>query len=228
MTFTKIRRHFLAGIFLLLSGQLVLASSFPSMDDQASFEGELRQAALLTNLPNIKGSNHYLGLKISEALTFTKSGLLAVPDIRVSIYPNSGYNFWLQFSTWPAETPVFSVGTGAQVVFFSQDRRSEQAVGLSWSTIHGEMYSQRDINLHGIYSRVLETMEIGVVGILGMHHVLAERNSGVSSYDATLIHLTPYIKLMRNDSRHISITMPVSRDGIAFSAGFEWLLGMRE
>lgn len=228
MKLSNMKRHLTAGFILIIFAANPARAEFPSYADQSTFTSDLKRAALLSNLPNLKGSNHYLGLKLSGASTIFSDGLLAIPDVRLSIYPNPGYNIWTQFSTWPGDTPSFSVGTGAQVVFFNEDGRSEQAIGFSWNTIFGESHRQRDINLHAMYARLAASWEYGMLLILDMHHVILEENIGLNSYDGNMIHFAPYIKLMKNETRHMSLIIPFSAHGMAARLSIEWLLGRRE
>ncbi|MCF7808613.1 MAG: hypothetical protein K9M49_06990 [Candidatus Marinimicrobia bacterium] len=217
------------GILLLICAQMIMASDFPVINDQDSFESDLHSAALINQLPNLKGGDHYLGLKISTLAINSPNGqFVPVPEVRLSIYPNPGYNMWANFAKWPGDSPTFSYGTGVQVAFYGENVQSEQAIGFTWSMITGEWYQQRDIKIHGMFSRVLDKWEYGLIALLDLHHVIAEKNLGVNSYDGTIMQIAPYIKLMNWDAYNLSLMVPLSKDGGAISLSLEHFLGKRD
>lgn len=114
------------------------------------------------------------------------------------------------------------------MVFFAENGKNEQAIGFTWSMIQGEAHRQRDIKLYGLYAHVSGEWEYGLMGLLDMHHVIVEKNIGVSSYDGTIIQIAPYIKLMKWDEYSLSVMMPASSDGVAVSLNIERLLGKRD
>ena len=119
------------------------------------------------------------------------------------------------------------MGTGIQSVFQNDKSKYEQAVGLSWNSIFGHAYVQRDISAHVLYAHHSETLEYGTMAVLDMHHVLMEKGLNISSYDETFGYIIPYINLIFYDNVRVYAALPLGRAGASAQLGMEWLIGRR-
>ncbi len=204
-------------------------SDYPNWHDTSTFQTGLRSAALISNLPNAGGEDHYLGLSTSINLIPNGSdGAYYTPAARFSIYPNPGYNLWAQFAHWPADNPSFSVGTGIQVEFPGENQETMQGIGISWNTIYGDAYNQRDISVHALYGFSRGSLDFGLIAMLDMHHILIENSRGIPDYDETLLQAVPYISWMLLDQAKLSFSLPLDVEGPALSIAYEYLIDRRK
>lgn len=203
-------------------------STFPNWDTASTFSKSLRSAALISSLPNTAGEDYYLGLRTSTDMILTDSdGPYLSPNARLSIYPNPGYNLWAQFGYWPSDRPAFSVGTGIHVELPSENQKINQGIGMSWNTVYGEDYSQRDISAHVLYGYSLGSFDFGLSAILDVHHILVEDSRGIPDYDETILQAVPYISWMLFDQSKLSLSLPLDAKGAALSFAYEYLLEKR-
>jgi len=213
----------------LIPFQLVSGGNFPATTDLASFKADLYQSALISNIPNTPGSDSYTGVNAAFSGFRSVTGdYYFIPAVRLSVYPNPGYNLWAQFAAWPEGQAGFSVGTGIQVTFQGENLRNGQALGISWNTIYGNGYSQRDISVHGLLTRFAGPAAFGVMAVYNMHHVLVTDINGFRSYDETIVVMIPYISWTVSEVIRVSLNSPLGTKGAAFSAAIEWLIGKRE
>ena len=214
---------------MLLAIGIYANESFPNWESAETFKQDLRASALVANLPNMTEESHYLG--ISSSLNRVSSNLdetYMIPSARISIYPNPGYNIWTQFSKWPGDRPRFSVGTGVQVEFPSENPIQRRAIGLSWNEVSTEDYLQRDISIHGLFSWSKNTLNYGCMAIIDLHHVLIEDQFGIPDYDKTLYQVVPYVNWMVKEQLKLTMALPIDAAGGTLSIGAEYHIGKRK
>ncbi len=193
------------------------------------FKQDLKRATLVTNLPNITDSDHFIGVQLSGSQILTNSGSTQrMPAARFSMYPNPGYNLWVQIGRWPGSNPNFSVGTGLQVEFKGEDPHRRQAVGVSWNSIFDVGYIQRDIAIHGLYAYASQKINLGVIGIVDMHHLVVEDGNGIPDYDETILLVVPYIGWLVKETFRVSVMVPYNSTGPGIILGSELLIGKRK
>lgn len=213
----------------LITTQLYAGNNFPNSIDYESFKIDLRKSALISNLPNNRGTDYYVGVSGLIGMINSHSGdYQTIPGLRVSIYPNPGYNLWAQFAQWSGDRPNFSVGTGVQVAFQGENLRNGQSLGTSWNKIYGSGYSQRDISIHGIYTRFSDPLDFGLMVIYNTLHVLVDNITGFQSYDETQMMIVPYISWILTAPMKVSLQAPMGKSGIALTVDMEWLIGKRD
>ncbi len=229
MSLIKIKNTCAIFIFLASLTSILAGTDFPEWQDRSRFQADLRAAARVTNIPNHGGGDHFLGLSLSLALFPSGSGEnIMVPAARVSLYPNPGYNLWVQFAQWPGDRPAFSVATGIQIEFPAEQRAIRQGLGLSWSEIIGNAYIQRDISAHALYGRSGKSLHYGLMLTLDLQHVIVEDGHGIPDYDETIFQALPYISWMLFETSKVSLSIPMDKDGFALDLSYEWLFGKRE
>ncbi len=215
--------------FLMFASNLVADDSFPNWTSEDLFRADLRTSALIANLPNMTEESHYLGIssKLSR-IQRTSDFTYYIPTVRMSVYPNPGYNLWAQFSKWPGEQANFSVGTGIQVEFPGENDQRRKAIGASWNEIYAEDYTQRDISVHGLFGLKHNNLSYGLMAIIDLHHVLVDDSRGIADYDKTGTQLVPYANWMFRDQVKVSVAIPLDASNAALTVGLEYHLGMRE
>ncbi len=214
---------------LVFSSSLHAGSGFPTWDYANLFKQDLRRATLVTNLPNLTESDHFIGVQLSGSQIFSNSGTYQrMPAARLSMYPNPGYNLWVQFARWPGSDPNFSVGTGLQVEFKGEDIQRRQAIGISWNSIYDEGYTQRDISIHGLYAYNIKRFNLGLIAMIDLHHLVVEDGNGIPDYDETIYIAIPYISWLFTETLRVSIMMPYNSTGPGLVLGSEWLIGKRK
>ncbi|MCF7824262.1 MAG: hypothetical protein K9N35_08835 [Candidatus Marinimicrobia bacterium] len=186
-------------------------------------------SSFIANLPNKQGSDYYIGIQAS-ASSFSSASpeQIIIPGFRLSIYPNPEYNLWAQMGKWPGSQPEFSVGTGIQVSFPGENTQYGQTLGATWNKIFGTDYSQRDISIHGIYTRYSSPWDFGLMAIYTMHHVLVENAANFQDFDRTQLFLVPYFSWTFGDVMRLTASVPFNTQGAALSADIEWFVGQRE
>ena len=220
-------------LYILISFGICLSTTwagdgFPIWDNPVRFKQDLRRTTLATNLPNITETGHTLGVQLKVASIFANSDeTLAVPGGRLTIYPNPGYNIWVQLSSWPGSTPSFGVGTGIQVEFQGDNPKRRQAVGLTWNEIHADGYAQRDISFHGLYGFSSKELSAGIIFVVDLHHVIVENGNGIPDYDETIYIAVPYISWLWKESFRMSMMLPLNSTGPGLILGGEFMIGKR-
>ena|GEM_PF-320050 len=216
-------------ISLLAASFLYSGNDFPTRGELDSFKKDLSRIAMISNVANTQGTDYYIGVSSSFAgMNSVTEGIQMLPALRLSIYPNPGYNIWAQFASLASDKPTFSVGTGIQVAFQGENLRNGQALGVSWNKIYGDGYNQRDISVHGMLTRFSTRLDFGLMAVYDMHHVLIESVSNFKSYDETILSMIPYIKWTANEPFLVSASVPVAANGVSIQLDFEYLLGKRK
>ncbi|NQV42186.1 MAG: hypothetical protein HQ506_07530 [Candidatus Marinimicrobia bacterium] len=189
----------------------------------------MKRATLVTNLPNITDSDHFIGVQLSGSQIPSNSGSAQrMPAARFSMYPNPGYNLWVQFARWPGSNPNFSIGTGLQVEFEGEDPQRRQAIGISWNSIFDDGYTQRDVSVHGLYAYASEKLNLGVIAIIDMHHLVIEDGTGIPDYDESIYLAVPYLSWLAKESIRVSVMVPFNSSGPGVVLGSELLIGKRK
>jgi len=212
----------------MCSISLIAGDNFPSWEHAGLFKQDLRRSTLVTNLPNILEADHFFGLQLSGSQIYSNSGTYQrMPGVRLSIYPNPGYNIWMQFARWPGSDPNFSVGTGLQVEFSGSDLDRRKAIGISWNSIFDEGYVQRDITAHGLYSMVTNSLNFGLMVLIDMHHLIVENGNGIPDYDRTILLGSPYISWLATPELRLSLLIPYNSTGPGVVINGEYMIGKR-
>lgn len=229
MSLSSIKYLILITLSVLLYSQLIAGGGFPAWDYANLFKQDLKRATLVTNLPNITESDHFIGVQLTGSQIYSNSGSAQrMPAARFSMYPNPGYNLWVQFARWPGSNPNFSVGTGLQIQFEGEDPQRRQALGISWNSIFDDGYIQRDISIHGLYAYALKKLNLGVIGIVDLHHLVVEDGNGIPDYDETIFLAVPYIGWLVKETIRVSIMVPYNSTGPGLVLGSELLIGKRK
>jgi len=229
MSFPLSKHLILISLLISFSQHLSGGDGFPIWDNANLFKQDLKRASLLTNLPNLTETDHFLGVQISGGQIHTNSGSSQqMPAGRLSIYPNPDYNVWVQFARWPGSNPNFSVGTGLQVEFKGENLQRRQAVGIAWNTIFDDGYTQRDITIHGLYGFTWDKLNLGLIAIIDLHHLVVEDGNGIPDYDETILVGVPYISWLIKNAFKVSIKVPYNSTGPGIVVGSELLIGKRK
>ena len=229
MSLSSIKHLIFISLIVLLSSQLSAGDGFPVWDNANLFKQDLKRATLVTNLPNITGSDHFIGVRFTGSHIVSNSGSSQrMPAARLSMYPNPGYNLWVQFGRWPGSNPNFSVGTGLQVEFKGEDLQRRQAIGISWNSIFDDGYMQRDISIHGLYAYASKKLNLGVIAIIDLHHLIVEDGNGIPDYDETILLAVPYISWLVKETFRVSVMVPYNSTGPGIALGSELLIGKRK
>ncbi len=229
MSFSHIKFPIFISLFVLLNAHLIAGGGFPAWGNVNLFKQDLKRATLVTNLPNITDSDHFIGVQLSGSQIHSNSGSSQrMPAARFSMYPNTGYNLWVQFARWPGSNPNFSIGTGLQVEFTGQDPQRRQAVGISWNAIFDDGYNQRDISVHGLYAYAWKKLSMGVIAIIDMHHLVVENATGIPDYDESIYLAVPYLSWMVKKTFKVSVMVPYNSTGPGLVLGSELLIGKRK
>jgi hypothetical protein len=216
-------------IIALLNISLRAGDDFPVWDNVNLFQQDLKRSTLVTNTPNITGADHFIGVQISGSQIYTNSSSFhRMPGVRLSLYPNPGYNLWVQFARWPGSNPNFSVGTGIQVEFKGDDLRRRQAIGISWNSIFNDGYVQRDVSIHGLYGYAFKKLNLGFMALIDLHHLVVEDDSGFPDYDETILLGVPYISWLVKENVRMSLMVPYNSSGPGIVFGSEILIGKRK
>ncbi|NQT61575.1 MAG: hypothetical protein HQ556_01330 [Candidatus Marinimicrobia bacterium] len=229
MSLSSIKHLIFITLILSFSSHLCAGDGFPAWDRTNLFKQDLRRATLVTNMPNITESDHFIGVQFTGSQIFSNSGSYQrMPAARLSMYPNPGYNLWVQFARWPGSNPNFSVGTGLQVEFKGEDLQRRQAIGISWNSIFDDGYIQRDISLHGLYAYDFKKLNLGVITIIDLHHLVVEDGNGIPDYDETILLAVPYISWLIKETFRVSVMVPYNSTGPGLVLGSELLIGKRK
>ena len=229
MSFSSIKHLIFFTLILSLSSPLCAGDGFPAWDYANLFKQDLKRATLVTNLPNITESDHFIGVQFTGSQIFSNSGSYQrMPAARLSMYPNPGYNLWVQFARWPGSNPNFSVGTGLQVEFKGEDLKRRQAIGISWNSIFDEGYIQRDIAIHGLYAHAFNKLNLGIIAMIDLHHLVVEDGNGIPDYDETIFLAVPYIGWLVKETLRVSILVPYNSTGAGLVFGTELMIGKRK
>ncbi len=213
----------------LLNLSLRAGDNFPAWENNNLFRQDLKRSTLVTNTPNITGADHFIGVQFAGAQIYSNSGSYQrMPGVRLSLYPNPGYNLWVQFASWPGSGPNFSVGTGLQVDFKGDDLRRRQAIGISWNSVFDDGYEQRDISLHGLYSYASGKLNMGFMALIDLHHLVVDDNTGFPDYDETIVLGIPYISWLVKENVRVSFMVPSNSTGPGIVIGSEILIGKRK
>lgn len=216
-------------IFLIVTSFLFAEDPFPDFGSVASFQSDLKSAALISNIPSLSGADHFLGLRSTLSILGGGADINSIiPGARLSIYPNPGYNIWAQVAKWNATIPSFSVGTGIQIQFPADNPNVNRAIGLGWNKVYGGSYIQRDISVHALYGRAHKTFDFGFIAVLDMHHVLIDDDKGIADYDKSINQIIPYVSWMVMDLTRISLSVPFDSKGTAIDFNCEFRFGKRE
>lgn len=219
-------------ILVLLCGLLTAdagAQSFPNPSHSSPFKAEARTLSRSNNLPNIFARDEYLGLKISHStLVDQLEAYHSIYSMRASLYPNTGYNLWLQLSQWSGHTPHFAVSTGIQIEYPKSNSFLRRAIGLGWTEVYAEIHTQRDIQIFGILGRSTDRFELGITGALTLHHILVDDGHGIPDYDETFLRFIPYIGMMTFSGQYFQILVPTDKQGAILNLAYEIHLGSRE
>ncbi len=208
--------------------ELAADNTFPIQDNENLFRQDLRRASLLNIVPNLTETGQYLGVQLSSSHIYSNSsGQQYVPGVRLSIYPNPGYNVWAQFGKWPGVTPTFSVGTGIQVEIPAAEQSRRQAIGLAWNEVYASDYSQRDISVHGLYGYSSGRLNFGIIAIIDLHHILVDDVTGFLDYDESIYLAVPYISWIFREQARFSLSIPYNVTGPGLTLGVEFLLAGR-
>ena len=211
-----------------LFSQLLADDNFPVLNNETDFCQDLKRASLVNTVPNLTETGQYLGVQLSSSHIYSNSGRQqVVPGIRLSIYPNPGYNLWAQFGNWPGETPAFSVGTGIQIEMSPENQDRREAIGLAWNEVYTSDYRQRDISVHGLYGYSNGQLNLGIIALIDLHHILVADEIGYSDYDETIYLAIPYISWMFWQQLRFSLSMPYNSTGPGLALGLEFLVGDR-
>ena len=212
-----------------ISSHVVAGDGFPAWGGANLFKQDLEASTLVTNLPNITDSDHFIGVQLMGSQFYSNSGSAQrMPAARFTVYPNPGYNVWVQFARWPGSNPNFSVGTGLQVEFKSEDPQQRQAVGISWNSIFDDGYIQRDISIHGLYAHAWKKLNVGIIGMVDLHHLVVEDGNGIPDYDKTIYLVVPYIDWLVKETFRVSLMVPYNSTGPGIVVGSELLIGKRK
>ena len=229
MSLSSTRYLIVIALSVMLNSQLMAGGGFPAWDYANLFKQDLKRATLVTNLPNITENDHFFGVQLTGSQIHSNSGSAQrMPAARFSMYPNPGYNLWVQFARWPGSNPNFSVGTGIQVEFKGDDHQRRQAIGISWNSIFDDGYVQRDIAIHGLYAYTSKKLIVGVIGIIDMHHLVVEDGNGIPDYDETIYLAVPYVGWLVNETFRVSVMVPYNSTGPGLVLGGELLIGKRQ
>lgn len=229
MSFSTSKYLLFITFIALFSLRLSAGDDYPVWDDANLFKQDLKSATLVTNLPNITEADHFFGVQFSGSQIHTNSGSnQRIPAARLSLYPNPGYNLWVQFARWPGSNPNFSVGTGLQVEFRGEDVHRRQAIGLSWNSIFEDGYVQRDVTIHGLYGYASKKLNLGFIALIDMHHLVVENGNGIPDYDETILLGVPYISWLMADQLRVSFMLPYNSNGPGFVVGTEFMIGKRK
>jgi len=216
-------------VLALLSLRLSAGDNFPVWDHAGLFKQDLKRASLVTNLPNITDADHFIGLQASASQIYSNSGTYQrMPGVRLSLYPNPGYNLWAQFAPWPGSQPNFSVGIGLQVEFTGEDLQRRKAMGVSWNSIFDDGYVQRDVAIHGLYGLTSGKLNYGLIAVIDFQHLVVEDGHGVPDYDETILIAVPYIDTLVNKVWRVSFMVPYNSTGPGIVIGSELLIGKRK
>ncbi|MCF7825558.1 MAG: hypothetical protein K9M55_01580 [Candidatus Marinimicrobia bacterium] len=216
-------------VLALLSLRLSAGDNFPVWDHADLFKQDLKSASLVTNLPNITDADHFIGLQLSASQIYSNSGSYqSMPGVRLSLYPNPGYNLWVQFAPWPGSQPNFSVGIGLQVEFTGTDLQRRKAIGVSWNSIFNDGYIQRDISIHGLYGLTYRKLNYGIMAVIDLQHLVVEDGKGVPDYDETILIAVPYINKLVSKVWRVSLMVPYNSTGPGIVLGSEFLIGKRK
>ncbi|NQV16346.1 hypothetical protein HQ531_12870 [bacterium] len=217
-------------IILLISTTILFAGeSFPDFETQASLISDLKTAALIANLPPVNGADHYLGFRAALGiLNTTSNGSYAVPGVRMSIYPNPGYNMWFQIAKWSDDSPGFSVGTGLQMQFPGDNLNTNRAIGLGWNKVYGNAYTQRDIKVHALYSRSYKTVDVGAMALMDLHHILIDDEQAIPDYNKSINQIVPFVSWMVMDLTKCSLSLPFDSKTLAIDFNCEIRFGKRD
>ena len=214
---------------MLFSLHLSAGDGFPLWDNANLFKQDLKRATLVTNLPNMTEADHFFSVQLSGSQIYTNSGSSQrIPGARLSIFPNPGYNLWVQFARWPGSNPNFSVGTGLQVEFEGEDLKRRQAIGISWNSIFDDGYMQRDISIHGLYGYAAGKLNLGIIALIDMHHLVVENDHEIPDYDEMIMLGIPYIGWLISEQVRVSIMVPYNSTGPGIVLGSELLIGKRK
>lgn len=214
---------------VLMGASASQAQSFPDFHDAVSFRSDQRTLALVGNLPNINARDAYIGLKTSANLLPAASGdLHLVNDVRVSVYPNPGYDLWLQLSSWSNSSPSFMVATGVQYEYPGTDTRLRKVIGLGWSESYGAIQVVRDVRIFGVLGYSSKNWEYGVSAAMIMQHGVIENGWGIPDYDETFYTLVPYIGMMIAKAHTFQVMLPLASSDLALSLAYEFQFGRRQ
>jgi hypothetical protein len=205
------------------------ADNFPDTISPTVFKAEVRALSRHNNLPNFDAEDDFLGLRWSSSVIADQNqDRHLVQGIRAILYPNTGYNVWVQLSEWPGDTPHFAVSTGLQYEFPGKNPRFRRAIGLGWSEGYGSIHTQRDIQAYAFLGRSSKRFELGITGALTMQHVLVEDGNGIPDYDETFLRLMPYIGAMIFGNHFVQLVLPYDNKGAVLNLSYEIQLGARE
>ncbi len=226
-------RHIKSIIFMFLLHSIfgiVVAgeNEYPNWQDTLTFHSDLRTSALITNPPNLTSEDYFIGIQGATALFYETSGeLQMVPGLRLSIYPSPNYNIWVDFSTWSADLPTFSAGTGIQVEFPGENIHMRKAISLSWNELNANRYTQRDISASALIALTGKNLHYGLITSYDLHHVLVENGWGIPDYDKSYIQLLPYISRIIGETMRMTIQIPIDKEAVTYLFRWEWFLGKR-
>lgn len=208
---------------------LIADDSYPALGDSELFKIDLKRSSLVANPPNLAESGHFIGIGSSISQFQSTAGEThIVPSARITVYPNPGYNVWVNIANWPGPAVSFDVGVGLQVEFNPENPARRQALGLSWHEIYGDAYTQRDVSVHGLYGVSKNDLDFGAIVILDMHHVLVDNGKGIPDYDENFFILMPYIGMMFMEKMKIAAHLPYNSEGLGLVLNAEFQLGKRQ
>lgn len=208
--------------FLLMLPAISLAD-FPDQSTGAAFKQDLRFVSAVATLPITQLGSGNSQLVYGPVFSKTSTGPAVVQVLEYTLQPGDDFSLRAGLERWPGERPI--LGTSLSLMTFRQSEgKLDYSLGITWHKVQSAgVFNQRDVAIQGGFLRGGDRWQLQIgVGPVLRHSFTANTDHIFKDGVEWLGHAHFNLKLTK--SFDISLSTPLSSDGLGVKMGLAWRL----